>query len=214
MHPSPTPRRFQIAPGSEGAWVALYTDYDDFETAVHVYKRKTDALGTLLLRLPTSVRWFLTQRYQLRVSSPANVRHRLTQIPAEFAIEVVSSDMLGGEPQPSPRPCELLLAKITAHATGVPLRTVQHTERLGPVLRMAERFFGWAAPQGADAPLLPFDLTFERVYLGGIPSSVLWMLAYAALAILAASLVYTSFLRILRTVPDADLPPERRQKVE
>lgn len=199
MSPSPTPRRFHLPRTSHGAWVALYPDYDDLETGVHVYQRKTGWWDAALLRLPASVRWFLTQRYQLRVSWPANVRppHSYMQVPATFTIDVHTSDMLGGEPAPAPRPCELLLVQITAHATGVPLHTTPARTTQG-LLRLAERAFGWAAPHGThDAEPLVFDLTFEHVYLGAVPSSTLWMVAFAAVALVAAHFVFRAFARWL-----------------
>ena len=192
-------RRFHLPRTSQGAWVALYPDYDDLETGVHVYQRKTGWWDAALLRLPESVRWFLTQRYQLRVSWPANVRpsYSYMQVPATFTIDVHTSDMLGGEPAPAPRPCELLLVQITAHATGVPLHTAPARATHG-LLRFAERVFGWAAPHEAhDAESLVFDLTFEHVYLGAVPSSTLCMVAYAVLALIAAHLVFRVFARRL-----------------
>ena len=119
------------------------------------------------------------------------------QVPATFTIDVHTSDMLGGEPAPAPRPCELLLARITAHATGVPLLTAPARASHG-LLRLAERAFGWAAPHEVhDAEPLVFDLTFEHVYLGAVPSSTLCMVAYAVLALIAAHLVFRVFARRL-----------------
>ncbi|WFC95732.1 hypothetical protein MBRA1_002386 [Malassezia brasiliensis] len=204
MSPSPTPRRFHLPRTSHGAWVALYPDYDDIETGVHVYQRKTGWWDAALLRLPASVRWFLTQRYQLRISWPANV-------PATFTIDVHTSDMLGGERAPEPKPCELLLVQITAHATGVPLHTTPPRTR-SVLLGLAERIAGWAAPSAVhDAEPLVFDLTFEHVYLGAIPSSSLWMIAYAVLALGAAHVVFGALVRRLALFGPS---PDRRPTSE
>lgn len=120
--------------------------------------------------------------------------------------------MLGGELAPAPKPCELLLVQITAHATGVPLHTTPHRTR-STFLGLAERIWGWAAPSGAhDAEPLVFDLTFEHVYLGAIPSSSLWMIVYAVLALCAAHLVFGAFVRRLALFgpsPDPRQAPTR-----
>lgn len=68
------PRRFRANAGSQGLWIALLPDYNDLEVGVHVHQRRISWYERALLWIPTSWRWSLTQRYQLRLSAPANVR--------------------------------------------------------------------------------------------------------------------------------------------
>lgn len=129
----------------------------------------------------------------------------LTQLPATFDIEVMPSDVLGGESPAAPRPCTMLLARLTARTTGVPLPVAPPRKHTTHLLQLAERMLAWAAPRGAAsaATPIPLDLTFERVYLGGIPSSALAMLVCALLALGAACLVYPLLARQWRSPPQA-----------
>lgn len=96
MHPSAAPRRFSITPESSGAWVALHPDYNDIETGVTDYQLKTNWADTLLLQLPASLRWALTQRYQLRISWPANVRTCANAAPSRIPHRRVSPGYAAG----------------------------------------------------------------------------------------------------------------------
>lgn len=74
MHVSTKPRRLALSPSSiKPQWLALYPSYYDLETGVYEYQRRVSWLESALLQLPASLRWALTQRYQLRLSTPANV---------------------------------------------------------------------------------------------------------------------------------------------
>lgn len=123
----------------------------------------------------------------------------LTQLPAEFRIDVFPPDMLqGGTQVPADaRPCELLLARITAHATGVPLATRPKYRGQPGLLGLAEHVLGWAGPAETEPAPIPFDLIFERVYLGGIPSSTLPLAAYVLLTLGASLFFYRVFQNLL-----------------
>ncbi|WFD04720.1 hypothetical protein MVES1_000044 [Malassezia vespertilionis] len=196
MSPAPTPKRFMITPGTTGAWVALFPDYNDFEQAVHKYELKITWLQTLLLQIPDRMRWMLTQRYQLRLSWPAN-------IPADFLIHVHTPEKALHKQKQAPvdegplQPCELLFAKISAVSTGTRLRVDELASSAHWLLHLAEHLGGWAAPLRRDAQDIPVDVTFERVYLGCIPQSTLPLILYLCIATVAASLLSTRVLRIV-----------------
>lgn len=112
----------------------------------------------------------------------------LTQIPADWTLDI-QAPALPPDTRPATElhPCPVLLARIAAQPTGVPVAPAARTH--SQLARLAEAVFGWAAPYSQPAPTsIPVDLTFERLYLGVIPATALRMLP-TMLAVLVGPIV-------------------------
>jgi len=150
LHASPAPHRAHLPLAAVSEW-ALYPDVSETWLEKHAL-------------LPQAWRWTLTQRYQLRVSAPANV-------PAE-----VDLDIQAPEPPASlaaARPCPVINARITVRPTGVAVAT--HPRTHSWLTRAAAVTLGWAAPTMRAPAAIPVDITFERLYLGVVPATALSM---------------------------------------
>ena len=94
----------------------------------------------------------------------------LMQILADVDLDVQAPGP--STPLSEARPCSVLLARITVHPTGV--RVAPHPHARSWLTRAAEVALGWAAPPAIPAPAaIPIDITFERLYLGLVPSTAL-----------------------------------------
>ena len=112
----------------------------------------------------------------------------LMQIPADVDLDVQAPGP--STPLSEARPCSVLLARITVHPTGV--RVAPHPHARSWLTRAAEVALGWAAPPAIPAPAaIPIDITFERLYLGLVPSTALRMAStmLGVLTVLAIVLV-------------------------
>ena len=69
-------------------------------------------------------------------------------------------------------PCPLLLLRVSAASTGVPLRGYNRST--------------WAASTMPIAATIPVDLTFERLYLGFVPATALPMACIVLIALVAS----------------------------
>lgn len=196
MTPSTQPRRFGVQPGGEGAWVTLYPSAPSSTLTW---------IRSLPWAWPERLGLVLQQRYQVRLSWPANVRRTTDQIPASFSIEVSSPHAVAHTKRDA-RPCTRLQARVRADITGVRLSPTPY--RPSPLFAMIEAALGWAGPCPTDthAPI-PVDVTFEHVYLGFLPSSAVPMLAYMVAAVLLARYVAPIFLRIQGAVSRPRTPP-------
>ena len=80
-------------------------------------------------------------------------------------------------------PCPLLLLRVSAASTGVPLRGYNRSPWAAAP---ADTLFGWAASTMPIAATIPVDLTFERLYLGFVPATALPMACIVLIALVAS----------------------------
>ncbi|WFD32464.1 hypothetical protein MSPP1_003512 [Malassezia sp. CBS 17886] len=176
--------RIGITPDTEGAVVVLHTDYEHVDAAASAPARRGGVWGRLLQSLPASARWFLTERYQLRLSWPANCAANVTM--AVHRPEEVLGGR-GGRPGAPRFPCERLLARVSATSSATPLRespAFSSNPAVAHAQRIAEHLLAWVLPRpAAYCETIPTDLVFERLYFGALPSSTLWMLILVAIVL-------------------------------
>lgn len=96
-------------------------------------------------------------------------------------------------------PCDLFLAKIDAAATGVPLPAQGGNGAIGALV---EKAFSWASPRSRELQI-PAHVTFERVYLGGIPETSIPLLISSIGALIAAAVLARLLSRHLRRATSA-----------
>ncbi|WFD20899.1 hypothetical protein MCAP1_003154 [Malassezia caprae] len=148
LHASSVPHRAHLPVAATSEW-ALYPDMS--ETWLEKYAP-----------IPQAWRWVLTQRYQLRVSAPANV-------PADVDLDILKPTASAA----GARPCNVIMARITIRPTGVAVAA--HGRRHSWLTRVAEFTLGWAAPAMRAPTAVPVDITFEHLYLGVVPATALSM---------------------------------------